>query len=85
METSTESIAHMIVTSARDSGRGMKMEAMDKKEFQAEKLYQMGFFIARAMLKNELVTEDEFSEIDTILLDLYRPVLSRLLAGKSLI
>ena len=61
------------------------METMDKKEFQAEKMYQMGLYIAKAMLKEGLITEEEFSEIDTILLDLYRPVLSTLLAGKPLI
>ena len=61
------------------------MVAMDKKEFQAEKMYQMGLYIAKAMLKEGLITEEEFSEIDTILLDLYRPVLSTLLAGKPLI
>lgn len=61
------------------------MEVMNKEEFQSEKLYQMGLFVAKAMLKNGLITEDEFSVIDTILLDLYRPVLSSLLAGKPLI
>ena len=61
------------------------MVTMDKKEFQAEKMYQMGLYIAKAMLKEGLITEEEFSEIDTILLDLYRPVLSTLLAGKPLI
>ena len=61
------------------------METMDKKEFQAEKMYQMGLYVARTMLKEGLITEEKFSEIDTILLDLYRPVLSTLLAGKPLI
>ena len=61
------------------------MEMMDKKEFQSEKLYQMGLFVAKTMLRDGLITEDEFSEIDTILLDLYCPVLSSLLAGKPLI
>ena len=61
------------------------MVMMDKEEFQAEKMYQMGLYIAKAMLKEGLITEEEFSEIDTILLDLYRPVLSTLLAGKPLI
>ena len=61
------------------------MVTMDKKEFQAEKMYQMGLYAARTMLKEGLITEEEFSEIDTILLDLYRPVLSTLLAGKPLI
>ena len=61
------------------------METMDKKEFQSEKLYQMGLFAARTMLKKGLITEEELSEIDTIFLDLYRPVFSSLLAGKSLI
>ena len=61
------------------------MVTMDKEEFQAEKMYQMGLYIAKAMLKEGLITEEEFSEIDTILLGLYRPVLSSLLAGKPLI
>lgn len=58
---------------------------MSKEQFRAERLYRMSLSVARAMLKKGIISEDEYSEIDTILLEKYRPVLGTLLAGKPLI
>lgn len=58
---------------------------MDKEQFRAEKLYQMSLSLAESMLEKGIVSREEFSEIDTMLLQKYRPVLGTLLAGKPLI
>ncbi|MBD5535033.1 MAG: hypothetical protein HDQ99_05170 [Lachnospiraceae bacterium] len=58
---------------------------VSKEQFRAERLYRMSLSVARAMLKKGIISEDEYSEIDTILLEKYRPVLGTLLAGKPLI
>ena len=58
---------------------------MDKEQFRAEKLYQMSLSIAESMIKKGILSKEEFTEIDTILLKKYRPILGTLLAGKPLI
>ena len=57
---------------------------MDEKEFEAEKLYYISMSIARSMLEKGIVSKEEYSEIDSILLEKYRPVLGTLLAGRPL-
>lgn len=58
---------------------------MDKEEFRAERLYRMSLAVAKAMLEKDMISKDEFAEIDTILLKKYRPTLGTLLSGKPLI
>lgn len=58
---------------------------MSKEQFRAERLYRMSISVAKSLLKKGIISEDEYSEIDTILLEKYRPVLGTLLAGKPLI
>lgn len=58
---------------------------MSEEEFRAERLYRMSLSVAKSMLEKGIISEDEFSEIDTILLEKYRPTLGTLLAGKPLI
>ena len=58
---------------------------MSEKEFRAELRYRMSLSVAGAMLKEGVITEDEYLEIDTILLQKYRPTLGTLLAGKPLL
>lgn len=58
---------------------------MSEEQFKAERLYRMSLSIAKTMLKKGIITEDEYSEIDTILLEKYRPTLGTLLAGKPLL
>lgn len=57
---------------------------MDKEQFRAEHLYQMSLSVAKSMLEKGVISEKEFSEIDTILLKKYRPTLGTLLSGKPL-
>lgn len=57
---------------------------MSEKEFRAELRYRMSLAVARAMLEEGDITEEEYWEIDTILLKKHRPILGTLLAGKPL-
>lgn len=60
------------------------VKRMDKEQFRAELLYQMSLSVAKSMLEKGVISEKEFSEIDTILLKKYRPTLGTLLSGKKL-
>ena len=57
---------------------------MNEKEFRTELRYRMSLAVARAMLEEGAITKEEYSEIDTILLQKHRPILGTLLAGKTL-
>ena len=57
---------------------------MSEEEFRAELRYRMSLSVARAMLEEGAITGEEYSEIDTILLQKHRPILGTLLAGKTL-
>lgn len=58
---------------------------MGEEEFRAEKMYLLCLGTAKKMLKRGIISEDEFTQIDTILLEKYKPTLSTLLSGKDLI
>ena len=53
---------------------------MSELEFQREKLYRVALSIAKSMLKNALISEEEYRQIDTILLEKYKPTLGTLLS-----
>lgn len=57
---------------------------MDEKQFRAEKMYRISLSVAKSMLEKGVISKEEYSEIDTILLEKYRPSLGTLLAGKPL-
>ena len=57
---------------------------MSEKEFRAELRDRKPPSVARSLLEEGAITEDEYSEIDTILLKKHRPILGTLLAGKPL-
>lgn len=73
--------AHIGVMSADVSKAVM---VMDEKQFRAEKMYRISLSVAKSMLEKGIISKEEYSEIDTILLEKYRPVLGTLLAGKPL-
>lgn len=58
--------------------------AMSKSDFRNEKLYQATMSMARRMLSEELISEEEYRQIDTIFLAKYRPVFGTLLSDISL-
>jgi len=57
---------------------------VSKEKFRAERIYLMSLSVARSMLKKGVISEEEFMQIDAILLEKYRPILGTLLAGKPL-
>ena len=62
-----------------------EVERMSEAEFHAEKMYLLCLGTAKAMLKKGIISEEEFTKIDTMLLEKYKPTLSTLLLGKPLI
>ena len=62
-----------------------EVERMSEAEFHAEKMYLLCLGTAKAMLKKGVISEEEFTKIDTMLLEKYKPTLSTLLSGKPLI
>lgn len=56
---------------------------MTEDQFKCEKLYQTTLAIARVMLCQGLLTEEEIRVIDTIMLEKYKPLLGGLQAYNS--
>jgi len=57
---------------------------MNEQEFEQEKRYQVTIQMAKPLLKSGSISKEEYRQIDTILLEKYRPTLSTLLSGKPL-
>ncbi|HAJ97949.1 MAG TPA: hypothetical protein DCO72_09480 [Ruminococcus sp.] len=58
---------------------------MKNEQFEAELNYQAARQIAENFLKQGLLTEKEFTQIDTILLEKYRPIFGTLFVDLSLV
>lgn len=71
----------MPVISLTDS----EVARMSEAEFHAEKMYLLCLGTAKVMLEKGIISEEEFTKIDTMLLEKYKPTLSTLLSGKPLI
>ena len=56
-----------------------------QKEFNAERRYQTAIIFAKKMLDEGIINHKDYAEIDTKLLEKYRPTMSTLLSGKPLI
>ena len=56
---------------------------MSKEDFINEKLYQTTMHIARKMLKEGLISEEEYHQIDAIFLKKYKPVFGSLFSNIS--
>lgn len=80
METPIGNIAPTSATSTI----GLEADSMNKVDFQNEKLYQATMSMARKMLKDGLISEEEYRQIDTIFLAKYRPVFGALFSALSL-
>ena len=48
---------------------------MDKARFDNEKAYQLTMSLARTMLRNALITQEEYDRIDIMMTRKYRPLL----------
>lgn len=58
--------------------------AMRKEEFKNEKLYQTTMHLARKILEEGIISEEEYRQIDTIFLEKYKPVFGTLFSDISL-
>lgn len=58
--------------------------AMNEDQFEREKLYQATMNMFRSMLKNGLITEEQYAIIDTKMLQKYQPLLGTLFAAQPL-
>jgi hypothetical protein len=57
--------------------------SMNNDALKREAKYESRMAVARTMLKNGIITKEEYCRIDTIFLEKYRPLLGELRAGKS--
>ena len=57
---------------------------MSKEEFRNEKLYQTTMHLARKMLDEGIISEEEYRQIDTFFLVKYKPVFGTLFSDISL-
>ncbi|MFO3714817.1 SHOCT domain-containing protein [Oribacterium sp. P9] len=58
---------------------------MSKERMTREKLYQTTMSIARKMLKNSLISKEEYAVIDTKMQEKYQPTLGTLFADIDLL
>lgn len=56
---------------------------MTPEDYRRDMLYHAALSMAKTMLEKGILTEDEYAEIDTILLQKYRPYLGILLSDKT--
>lgn len=56
---------------------------MSKEAFKNEKLYQTTMSIAKKMLADGIISEEEYAQIDTIFLEKYRPTLGTLFSESA--
>ena len=56
---------------------------MSKEELHNDMLYHAAISMAKSMLEKGLITEEEYAEIETILLEKYRPYLGSLLSENA--
>ena len=56
---------------------------MTKEEFHNEKMYQATMALARQMLRQGLITEEEYREVDAVFLKKYKPVLGDIFSNIS--
>lgn len=63
---------------------GLEEGSMTRDDFRKEKLYQATMSMARKMLVEGLISEEEYHQIDTIFIAKYRPVFGALFSGLPL-
>lgn len=81
MEMRTENTAPTSATSQTASEAVM---VMNEDQFEREKLYQATMNMFRSMLKKGLITEEQYTIINTNMLQKYQPLLGTLFAVQPL-
>lgn len=80
METTAENIAVTNAISLTD----LEVAIMSNAEFRNEKLYQTTMSMARKMLDESIISEEEYCQIDMIFLEKYSPIFGTLFSGITL-
>ena len=62
----------------------MQDSGVNSVDFQNEMMYQTTMSLARKMLREGLISEEEYRQIDTIFLEKYQPVFGTLFSDISL-
>lgn len=78
METPSGNIA---LTAAILQTVSKAVMAMSEKEYKDEKLYYLSISVAQSMLRKGAISTETYKQIDTKLLEKYRPISGTLLAG----
>ena len=81
MAMQIEDTAPMVATSQTGSEAVMPV---NEDQFEREKLYQATMSMFRSMLKNGLITKEQYAIIDTKMLQKYQPLLGTLFAAQPL-
>lgn len=81
MEMRTENTAPTSATSQTASEAVM---VMNEDQFEREKLYQATMNMFRSILKKGLITEEQYTIINTKMLQKYQPLLGTLFAAQPL-
>lgn len=63
---------------------GLEVVRMSKEQFRNEMLYQTTMNLARKMLSEGIISEEEYCQIDTIFLEKYSPIFGTLFSDISL-
>lgn len=79
MEIRAASTAHIPVTSPVAS----EVMAMNEDQFEREKLYQASMNMFQAMLKDGIITEEQYAIIDTKMREKYQPIIGTLFSDKA--
>lgn len=80
MAITIESIVPIIAI----SNQGLVITVMNRTDFKNEMLYQTTMSIARQVLKNKIISKEEYQQIDTIITNKYNPTLGTLFANIDL-
>lgn len=56
---------------------------MNEEQFEREKLYQASMNMFQTMLKHNLITEEQYSVIDTKMREKYRPIFGTLFSENA--
>jgi hypothetical protein len=57
---------------------------MSEDQFRNELLYQTTMSLVRSMMNKDMISEEEYHEFNTIMLDKYRPIFGTLFSDISL-
>lgn len=62
----------------------LEVARMSEDQFRNEKLYQATMSLARSMLEKSMISEEDYHEFDTIMLEKYQPIFGTLFSDISL-